>query len=336
MQGHSTATRQDGHRRGSTFEASAARVCGVTPARAGATFLRSSRASVGTGLAQALCCRESRQRARIVIAKNGQAVIPAKAGIHRDRHSHEGGNSTGPSFPRKRESTGEATLSQVLDPRSSRAPPSVSRAWVPCPYPVTGLGTISATLSPVTSRHFIRSASHVLPIANSAPTHLTPTIRVQLQKPGNALRERVLHRQSPPIPSPPPSEGMDVMKLDAIELRDFRGISSLSLPIDENLTVIVGDNGVGKTTILDAISLSLAGLRSLLAGQVWKTHAHASSGRKVEMLPSRSRTSWSRTNVSMVEKSGEPKAVQLELSSYAATMNLESSRHNGVGTKEAT
>ena len=68
-----------------------------------------------------------------------------------------------PSFPRKRESTGEATLPQVLDPRSSRAPPSVSRARVPCPYPVTGLGT-AATLSPVTSRHFIRSASRVLPV----------------------------------------------------------------------------------------------------------------------------------------------------------------------------
>ena len=53
------------------------------------------------------------------------------------------------------------------------------------------------------------------------------------------------------------------MKFDSIELRDFRGISNLSLSIDEKLTVIVGDNGIGKTSILDAVSYSLFALRSL-------------------------------------------------------------------------
>lgn len=52
------------------------------------------------------------------------------------------------------------------------------------------------------------------------------------------------------------------MRLDSIELRDFRGISHLAIPIDEKLTVIVGDNGVGKTSILNAVSLALSGLRS--------------------------------------------------------------------------
>ena len=53
------------------------------------------------------------------------------------------------------------------------------------------------------------------------------------------------------------------MKLDLIELRDFRGISNLSLSMDEELTVIVGDNGTGKTSILDAMCYSLSALRSL-------------------------------------------------------------------------
>ena len=53
------------------------------------------------------------------------------------------------------------------------------------------------------------------------------------------------------------------MKLESIELRDFRGISSLKLPIDERLTVIAGDNGLGKTSILDAISYSLHAFLSL-------------------------------------------------------------------------
>ena len=58
------------------IEASAARVCALLLERARHSFAGAG--IVGTGLAQ-----ESRQRARIVIAKNGQAVIPAKAGIHR-------------------------------------------------------------------------------------------------------------------------------------------------------------------------------------------------------------------------------------------------------------
>ena len=53
------------------------------------------------------------------------------------------------------------------------------------------------------------------------------------------------------------------MRLDLVELRDFRGIPNLVLPIDKTLTVIVGVNGIGKTSILDAISLSLSGFRSL-------------------------------------------------------------------------
>ena len=53
------------------------------------------------------------------------------------------------------------------------------------------------------------------------------------------------------------------MIIKSIELRDFRGISTLNLPIDENLTVIVGKNGVGKTSVLDAISYLLMSLRNL-------------------------------------------------------------------------
>ena len=53
------------------------------------------------------------------------------------------------------------------------------------------------------------------------------------------------------------------MRLDSIELRDFRGISNLHLPLDGQLTVIVGVNGIGKTSILHAMALSLSGFRSL-------------------------------------------------------------------------
>ena len=52
------------------------------------------------------------------------------------------------------------------------------------------------------------------------------------------------------------------MKLKSIKLEDFRGIPSLHIPFDENLTVIVGDNGIGKTSVLDALCFSLLALRT--------------------------------------------------------------------------
>ena len=53
------------------------------------------------------------------------------------------------------------------------------------------------------------------------------------------------------------------MKIESVELHDFRGIAELTLPIDDRLTVIVGENGVGKTSVLDAASALLVGLRNL-------------------------------------------------------------------------
>ncbi len=53
------------------------------------------------------------------------------------------------------------------------------------------------------------------------------------------------------------------MIITSVKLQDFRGISALDLPIDQNLTVIVGGNGVGKTSILDAISALLQHIRFL-------------------------------------------------------------------------
>ena len=58
------------------------------------------------------------------------------------------------------------------------------------------------------------------------------------------------------------------MRLDSLALRDYRGITNLDLPLDETLTVIVGVNGIGKTSILHAIAMSLSGFRSLWPNEV--------------------------------------------------------------------
>jgi predicted ATP-binding protein involved in virulence len=49
------------------------------------------------------------------------------------------------------------------------------------------------------------------------------------------------------------------MKITKVTLQNFRGIGSLELdfPIDQNIIALVGVNGVGKSSILDAISMLL-------------------------------------------------------------------------------
>jgi len=47
------------------------------------------------------------------------------------------------------------------------------------------------------------------------------------------------------------------MKLKSITIENFRAIEHIHLPLHQQLTVLVGENGTGKTSILDAISLVL-------------------------------------------------------------------------------
>lgn len=48
------------------------------------------------------------------------------------------------------------------------------------------------------------------------------------------------------------------MRLNEIRILNFRGCQDVHLDFDRNLTVIVGANGSGKSTILDAISITLS------------------------------------------------------------------------------
>lgn len=49
------------------------------------------------------------------------------------------------------------------------------------------------------------------------------------------------------------------LRLASVELRDFRNHASLCLEKMEGLTVLTGQNGVGKTNVLEALHLTLAG-----------------------------------------------------------------------------
>jgi predicted ATP-binding protein involved in virulence len=48
------------------------------------------------------------------------------------------------------------------------------------------------------------------------------------------------------------------MKLKTLEIKNFRCFESLSMDLDEQLTVLVAENGVGKTAILDAITVAIS------------------------------------------------------------------------------
>ncbi|NOQ35487.1 MAG: AAA family ATPase [Methylococcaceae bacterium] len=47
------------------------------------------------------------------------------------------------------------------------------------------------------------------------------------------------------------------MKLNSLELKNFRCFESINIDFDEQLTVLVAENGAGKTTILDGIAVAL-------------------------------------------------------------------------------
>ena len=47
------------------------------------------------------------------------------------------------------------------------------------------------------------------------------------------------------------------MRFDKLYLQNFRCYDELELEFDKNMTVIVGENGKGKTAILDALAISL-------------------------------------------------------------------------------
>ena len=49
------------------------------------------------------------------------------------------------------------------------------------------------------------------------------------------------------------------MKLKEIRLKNFRCYEDLTVPLHEQLTVLVAPNGQGKTAILDAISIAFMG-----------------------------------------------------------------------------
>ena len=56
------------------------------------------------------------------------------------------------------------------------------------------------------------------------------------------------------------------MKLEAVEIENYRAIEHLRLPLDPSLTVLHGNNTYGKTSVLSAIAVGLGAIPKLLPG----------------------------------------------------------------------
>ena len=54
------------------------------------------------------------------------------------------------------------------------------------------------------------------------------------------------------------------MKLERVEIENYRAIEKIDLPLDPDLTVFHGDNGHGKTSVLSAIAAGLGSIPRLL------------------------------------------------------------------------
>jgi recombinational DNA repair ATPase RecF len=62
------------------------------------------------------------------------------------------------------------------------------------------------------------------------------------------------------------------MRIDSIQIDNFRGIERLGLDFDPRFTLLVGDNGSGKTSILSAVSVALGiwHLSDILGDVQWR------------------------------------------------------------------
>lgn len=65
------------------------------------------------------------------------------------------------------------------------------------------------------------------------------------------------------------------MRIDNIQIKNYRRFENLSIDFNSRMNVIIGNNGVGKTSILDALSI---GIGSIFLG----IEANSSPGIKKE------------------------------------------------------
>lgn len=113
------------------------------------------------------------------------------------------------------------------------------------------------------------------------------------------------------------------MRLEQLTIENFRGFESLSLRFHPEVTVLVGANGSGKTTVLEAVVLVLANL--LLPDNAWDK---GEGVRRILAADYRSGTSGSSVALSL-EHNGREASCESKLEAVLdASGRVEESKHS--------
>ena len=78
------------------------------------------------------------------------------------------------------------------------------------------------------------------------------------------------------------------MKINSFKLQNFRCFEDITIKPDPDLNVIIGNNGVGKTTVLDALAVGIGslflGIDSCSSPNIKKTNVRSVSSRLVSVI----------------------------------------------------
>lgn len=119
------------------------------------------------------------------------------------------------------------------------------------------------------------------------------------------------------------------MKIEKLKIKNFRCYEDIELELKEDYTVLVGINGAGKTTVLDAISIALGGYISNFDGMGIYGINKSDSHYKIYELGSR----IEREHQFPVEISVAGKVENKDIKWYRA-LNKENGRTTNTGAKE--
>ena len=119
------------------------------------------------------------------------------------------------------------------------------------------------------------------------------------------------------------------MKIEKLKIQNFRCYENIELELKDNYTVLIGINGAGKTTILDAISIALGGYISNFDGMGIHGISKSDSHYKMYELGSRiEREHQFPVKISAVGKIGNH---EIE---WTRSLNKENGRTTNIGAKE--
>jgi len=107
------------------------------------------------------------------------------------------------------------------------------------------------------------------------------------------------------------------VKVKEFELTNFRGIESMALTFTDSTTAIVGVNGVGKSSVLDALAIALSGL-------IFRVLDQSNKSRDISVDDIRLGSDFSRISVRVEIENREV--------DWAFAKNRKSGKHQGIRT----